>query len=205
MLALVSSMVLVVGVPTTSWRSSPDDYWWSTGRDRFGQYVRLEVDALATPRLFPTPMYGGQLGISFGRRWAHARVGVLAAGNEAFRLLPESRVGVIMETTDLEVCTAGRWYRHMARLCGGTQAGVLHLRWENFDEPGAREMPWVAFVAGGQYALALGAHADVHAGIGLVAPLLVPRIGARTSVGVVRYRAANVAPTFSVGFGLRLH
>mgnify|MGYP000568751172 CR=1 FL=1 len=175
---------------------------WGVGQPT--PYVRLEADGIATPGVWPYPSLGGDVAILAGRPGVHARIGVGALATPSFSLGDRGRVGTVLETSDLEGCAASHHRIHRVRLCAGLQAGVVHLRWNGFAEPGRRDLPWVAAVGGGSYGIALGRIVDLHAGIGLGVPMLRQRVVTRTRSGVDREQAGQVFSTFRIGLGFRL-
>lgn len=180
----------------------PDPDPW--GSDASGPYVRLEADGIGMPGVWPNPSLGGDVAILAGRPRLHARIGVGALATPSFTLGERGKVGTVLETSDLEGCTASHYRIHRVRLCGGMQAGVVHLRWSGFAQPGRRDLPWLAAVGGGSYAIALGRIVDLHAGIGLGVPLLRPRLATRTRGGVDVEPSGLVFSTFRLGLGFRL-
>lgn len=177
------------------------DRW---GVDTGAPYVRLEVDAIATPGVWPNPSLGGDLAILAGRPNVHARIGVGAMATPRFELGDRGGVGTVLETSDLEGCAASHRGIHRVRLCAGLQAGVMHLRWSGFAQPGRRDLPWVAGVGGASYGIALGRLLDLHAGIGLGVPVVRPRLVTRARSGVDIEPSGLVFSTFRVGLGFRL-
>ena len=182
-------------------RVQRSDPW---GLDRTGAYLRLEVDGVGTPGVWPNPSLGGDVAIAVGRPNLHARVAVAGLATPAFALGERGTVGTVLETADIQGCAASHHGIHRVRLCAGFQAGVVHLRWEGFAVPGRRDLPWVAAVGGGSYAIALGRVVDLHAGIGVGTPLVRPRLAARTRGGVDVEQAGLVFSTFRLGLGFRL-
>lgn len=178
---------------------------WQTGNDaRFGEFVRLEADSVAFVGTLPNPLIGGDLTISVGRPAVHLRLGAVVAAAKPYRLGAAGRIGTLLETTQLELCAASYLGPHRFRLCGGGQAGVMHLRWEGFEHRGAREMPWVALRGDGDYSLALGHYLDVHAGVGLVVPVVAPELVARGSAAVDQRRVGLVGTVLHAGIGIKL-
>ncbi len=167
-------------------------------------YVRFEGDAVATPGVWPNPSLGGDVAIIAGRANLHARVGISAMGTPRFTLGDRGKVGTVLETSDIRGCAASHYGLHRVRLCAGLQAGVMHLRWSGFEAPGRRDLPWVAAVGDGGYAIALGRIVDLHAAIGLGVPLARPRLVTRTHRAIDVEPAGLVFSTFRVGLGFRL-
>jgi hypothetical protein len=184
--------------PSTAQASDP----W--GAQANTPYVRLELDGLGTPGVWPNPSLGGEAAIVAGRPTVHARIAVGAMGTPSFGLGRHGKVGTILETADLQGCTASHRGIHRVRLCAGMQAGVMHLRWANFEQPGRRQLPWVAAVGGGSYAIALGKVLDLHAGIGLGIPVVRPRLTTVSRDARDAEPSGFVFSTFRVGLGFRL-
>jgi len=174
------------------------------GVSRSLAYVRLEADGIGTPGVWPNPSLGGEMAIVAGRPNLHARIGVGATGTPTFTLGERGKVGTVLETSDIEGCAASHHRIHRVRLCAGLQAGVMHLRWGGFANPGRRDLPWLAAVGGGSYAIALGRVVDLHAGIGLGMPLVRPRLVTRTRGAIDVEQAGFVFSTFRLGLGFRL-
>lgn len=179
-------------------RSDP----WGVARN--SAYVRLEADGMGTPGVWPNPSLGGEVAILAGRPNLHARVGVGAMATPTFTLGDRGKVGTILETSDIEGCAASHHRVHRVRLCAGIQAGVMHLRWAGFEAPGRRDLPWLAAVGGGSYAIALGRVVDLHAGLGLGVPVLRPRLVTRSRGALDVRQTGFVFSTFRLGLGFRL-
>ncbi|MGH1340921.1 MAG: hypothetical protein ACRBN8_05185 [Nannocystales bacterium] len=179
-------------------RSDP----WGASQDSV--YVRLEADGIGTPGVWPNPSLGGEVAILAGRPNLHARVGVGAMATPTFTLGERGKIGTVLETSDIEGCAASHHRVHRVRLCAGMQAGVMHLRWGGFANPGRRDLPWVAVVGGGSYAIALGRVVDLHAGIGLGTPVVRPRLVTRSRGAIDVERSGFVFSTFRIGLGFRL-
>lgn len=184
--------------PSSVDRSDP----WGVSRN--SAYVRLEADGLGTPGVWPNPSVGGEVAILAGRPNLHARIGVGAMATPTFTLGDRGKVGTVLETSDIEGCAASHHGVHRVRLCAGIQAGVMHLRWGGFAAPGRRDLPWVAAVGGGSYAIALGRVVDLHAGIGLGVPVVRPRLVTRSRGAIDVEQAGFVFSTFRLGIGFRL-
>jgi hypothetical protein len=167
-------------------------------------YVRLELDGIGSPGVWPNPSLGGDVAIVAGRPKVHARIGVGAMATPGFTLGERAKVGTVLETSDLQGCAASHYRLHRVSLCAGMQAGVMHVRWSGFAAPGRRDLPWVAAVGGGSYGIALGRVVDLHAGIGLGVPLVRPRLVTRTRGGVDVEPTGLVFSTFRIGLGFRL-
>lgn len=182
-------------------RAERRDPW---GVQSSGPYIRLELDGLASPGVWPHPSFGGEAAIVAGRPRVHARIGVGAMATPTFRLGRQGDVGTVLETSDIQGCAASHRGIHRVRLCGGMQAGVMHLRWSGFERPGRRDLPWVAAVGGASYGIALGRIVDVHAGIGLGVPVLRPRLVTQSRGATDTEPAGLVFSTFRVGLGFRL-
>ncbi len=185
---------------STALAAEPDPWGVDTG----APYVRLEVDGMATPGVWPNPSLGGDVAIVAGRPKVHARIGVGALATPTFTLGDRGKVGTVLETSDIEGCAASHYRVHRVRLCAGLQAGVMHLRWDGFAAPGRRDLPWVAAVGGGSYGIALGKVVDLHAGIGLGVPVVRPRLVTRTRSAMDVEPAGLVFSTFRIGLGFRL-
>ncbi len=205
---VVGLTVLLAGAPALAAESAESeverrrDPW---GVEGGGPYVRFEADGTATPGVWPNPSLGGDVAIVAGRPRLHARVAVGAAATPTFTLGERGKVGTVVETSDLRVCTAAHRWVHRVRLCGGFQAGVMHLRWGGFAEPGRRDLPWFSFVAGGDYALAMGRIVDLHAGVGFGVPVVGQELVTRTRDGARDVqRSGRVSSTFRIGLGFRL-
>ncbi len=212
LVGVVSSPVLAAepasAPPPETVNSSPDpssvdrsDPW---GVSRNSAYVRLEADGIGTPGIWPNPSVGGEVAILAGRPNLHARIGVGAKATPTFTLGDRGKVGTVLEASDIEGCAASHHRVHRVRLCAGLQAGVMHLRWAGFATPGRRDLPWLAAVGGGTYAIALGRVVDLHAGIGLGMPLVRPRLVTRTRGAIDVEQAGFVFSTFRLGLGFRL-
>ena len=167
-------------------------------------YVRLELDGIGSPGVWPNPSLGGDVAIIVGRPKVHARIGVGAMATPQFTLGERAKVGTVLETSDLQGCAASHYHIHRVSLCAGMQAGVMHVRWSGFAAPGRRDLPWVAAVGGGSYGIALGRIVDLHAGIGLGVPLVRPRLLTRTRGGIDIEQSGQVFSTFRLGLGFRL-
>ncbi len=179
-------------------RSDP----WGVRRN--SAYVRLEADGVGAPGVWPNPSLGGEVAILAGRPNLHARIGVGAMATPTFTLGDRGKVATVLEKSDIEGCAASHHGVHRVRLCAGLQAGVMHLRWGGFANPGRRDLPWLAVVGGGSYAIALGRVVDIHAGIGLGAPVIRPRLRTRSRGAVDVEQAGFVFSTFRLGLGFRL-
>lgn len=174
------------------------------GVESSAPYVRLEVDGIGSPGIWPNPSIGGEVAIIAGRPKVHARIGVGAMATPQFTLGERAKVGTVLETSDLQGCAASHYHIHRVSLCAGMQAGVMHVRWSGFAAPGRRDLPWVAAVGGGSYGIALGRLVDLHAGIGLGVPVVRPRLLTRTRGGIDIEPSGLVFSTFRLGLGFRL-
>lgn len=194
-------LLLVAGTAEAAEPRKPSSPWLPPGSQ---PYLRLETDATLTPGRWPTPAVGGEVAIAAGAPQLHGRFAAGAAATAPFRLANAGRVGTILETADVRLCSAAHRGAHRLRLCGGVAAGVMHLRWSGFARDGARQLPSVQAVGGGDYALALGSMLDVHAGVSFGAPMVGQQLVVRGESGAVGLRSGSVTTTFRVGIGLRL-
>ena len=202
-LALSVAGVVALG-SSTALAAEPGSRADPWGADSDTPYVRLEVDGIGSPGVWPNPAVGGDVAIIVGRPKVHARVGVGAMATPSFTLGERAKVGTVLETSDLEGCAASHYNVHRVSLCAGFQAGVMHVRWSGFAAPGRRDLPWVAAVGGGSYGIALGRIVDLHAGIGLGVPIVRPRLVTRTRGGTDVESSGLVFSTFRIGLGFRL-
>jgi len=179
---------------------------WSDDRDQFGHYMRFEFDAAVVAKKLPKPMFGIDVAIVVGRPLIHLRFGAVVVGSRPFALGSGGEaVGPLLEAPQLQLCVAGHKEIHRVRLCGGFQAGQLHLRWHNVAVPGDRDMPWVAATGGADYAIALGRTLDLHVGVGFVAQIVGTSIGLRRTEGaVLGARTTLVGSMFRLGVGFKL-
>lgn len=201
-LGLALSATLANAVEPASNEQGRSDPW---GLASSAPYVRFEGDGFASPGAWPNPSLGGDVAVVAGRPGLHGRFAVGAMGTPTFTLGERGKVGTIVETSDLRLCAAGHRSVHRVRLCGGMQAGVMHMRWLGFEEPGRRDLPWFSVVGGGDYAIAIGRVVDLHAGIGLGIPLVRHRLVTRTRGGELDgINSGPFSSTFRLGIGFRL-
>jgi hypothetical protein len=194
---------LVALIPASA--DAADAPYWGDPGTRTPLYLRAEADGTALIGFLPPPMLGGQVAIVAGRPFVHVRVGVGASAGPTFPLGPYGRVGALAEVADLRLCAAAHQRRHRFRLCGGSVAGVMHLRWSGFDVDGRREMPLLHAVLGGDYAVAVADFIDLHAGIDLTVPIVGADLSATHPDGRDTVRTGSVATAFRLGIGFRLH
>ena len=194
----------MIALGSSTAKAEPPRHSDPWGEQSSAPYVRLEADGIGSPGVWPNPSVGGEVAILAGRPRVHARIGVGALATPSFTLGDRGKVGTVLETSDLEGCAASHYGIHRVRLCAGMQAGVMHLRWQGVAEPGRRDLPWVAAVGGASYGIALGRIMDLHAGIGLGAPLARPRLMTRTQDGIDLEPSGLVFSTFRIGLGFRL-
>lgn len=197
------SMVLAAGSPPTP-RVSQEQ-----GRPRA---LGFELMGMAASPTVTGPTVGPDLALTVGRPEVHLRVGMQVLGGPERRSSPLGhRVGEVLEAGTGHLCAA-RWRRGFrARLCGGGQLGVVHLRYHGFEQPGRRTMPWGAITGLGDVNIPLGRRAGLdpdRVGIllqgGVMVPVLGPAIVMRNAEGAPAYLRLPSSFGATFGAGLRV-